>query len=263
MGHRRKSDEAPLSLFSLQDIITCLCGIMILLVLLLALHVSANQDKAKDLQAEKQSEFDQAVIEEKQLEEKRKELAQSVREQVEALQNIAGGTVSHIQLEETERTKTRENVAELATCKAEIERLENESVALTATQSEEARLRSKTQEQLDVVQSELEKRRTRTVTLLPDDGMLKRPLLVQCSSNRVVVLRLSEPPQFSWPPSEAVEQFISLTRQLDRSRDYFVIFMKPSGVDVAQKLVYCAATAGYDVGYDALEEDETLVRGTP
>jgi hypothetical protein len=154
-------------------------------------------------------------------------------------------------------------VAELATCKAEIERLENESVALTATLSEEARLRSKTQEQLDVVQGELEKRRTRTVTLLPDDGMLKRPLLVQCSSNRVVVLRLSEPPQFSWPPSEAVEQFISLTRQLDRSRDYFVIFMKPSGVDVAQKLVYCASSAGYDVGYDALEEDETLVRGTP
>lgn len=263
MGHRRKSDEAPLSLFSLQDIITCLCGILILLVLLLALHVSANQDKAKDLQSEKESEFDCAVEEEKQLDAKRNQLAKNVRERVEALQNIAGGTVSHMQLEEAERAKTREYDAELATCEADIERMENESVALAATLREEARLRNETQERLDVVQGELEKRRTRMVAFLPDDGMLKRPMLVQCSSNRVVVLRLSEPPQFSWPSSEAVEQFISLTRQLERSRDYFVVFMKPSGVDVAKKLLQCAALAGFEVGYDALEEDETLVRGTP
>ncbi len=263
MGRRRKSDEAPLSLFSLQDIITCLCGIMILLVLLLALHVSANRDKAKDLQSEKQSEFDRAAIEAKQLEDKRNELAQRLRERVEALQNIAVGTVSHIQLEETERNKTRENEGVLATCEAEIARLNDESVSLAAIIREETELRNETQAQLDVVQSELEKRRTRTVALLPDDGMLKRPLLVQCSSNRVVVLRLSEPPQFSWAPSEAAEQFISLTRKLDRSRDYFVIFMKPSGVEMAQKLIFVAGRAGFDVGYDALEENETLARGTP
>jgi hypothetical protein len=263
MGHRRKSDEAPLSLFSLQDIITSLCGILILLVLLLALHVSANQDKAKDLQSEKESEFDRALDEEKRLEQRQNELSESVRARVEALQNLAGGTVSHIQLEEAERTKMRDYESDLATCKAEIQRLGTESVALAETLREEARLRSETQKRLDVVQGELEKRRTRLVAILPDDDVLKRPVLVQCSSNRVVVLRLSEPPQFSWPPSEAVEQFRSLTRQLDRWRDYFVFFMKPSGVDVANKLEYWAKRAGYDVGYDALEEDETLVRETP
>jgi len=37
MGRRKKRDEAPLSLFSFQDIMACLTGILILVALLLAI----------------------------------------------------------------------------------------------------------------------------------------------------------------------------------------------------------------------------------
>jgi hypothetical protein len=58
----------------------------------------------------------------------------------------------------------------------------------------------------------------------------------------------------------ASDEFRRLLKSLDASNDYFVFLMKPSGLELARSLLSIAVKSGFEVGYDALEEDETLVR---
>jgi hypothetical protein len=116
-------------------------------------------------------------------------------------------------------------------------------------------------------ETQLEKsRRERSkLWLIPEaDGSGKRPLLVCLSATNLVCERFNEPQsRKEFPASAAEHQFESLLRELRPTRDYFVFYIRPSGIPAFQQFNTMAKHAGFNVGYDAVEEDRQILFSQP
>ncbi len=252
MTRGRRISQAPVSLFSLQDIITCLMGIMILIVLILALEMisktavdvvahesdlSSLEESIRTLEArhahctQKLQALDDNEIEPKMSPLERARALQSAQHDYKQVTN---------DLEQANR--------DLAKLPQAIEEKEQAIEKNNAILSRLAQL-------LINAQKNANRKAMRNVAFIPDGRTRKTAHLVECSSNAVRVVSLGAPPRNQeWPVEGAIEQFDRLLRDSSTSSEYFVFMLKPSGVSIGMKLYYAAAYRGFEAGYDALEE---------
>jgi hypothetical protein len=114
-------------------------------------------------------------------------------------------------------------------------------------------------------QLEKTKRERSKLWLIPEaDASGKRPLLVSVSATNLVCERFNQPQsRKQFPAASAERQFSELLNDARPDRDYFVFYIRPSGIQQFQHFSDVAKRAGFNVGYDAVEEDRQILFTQP
>ncbi len=270
MRRRARASGTPLSLFSFQDVITSITGIMILVVLLRVLDVISRKSIEAVQRLPQGPEVIQLQSEIAALEEEHtglKELVDKGRGEVADLSGIdlkqlretiiaeedRGKTLAKNLNRETEEAKKLENAAKQAEGAAE-----DLARAIKAMQGQARELEAQVAAPTGVKPR---------VFYEPAPGLSKTPVLVQCSDKGVEAKVLGRTPEvrsFIQPGSRdhraSLSAFLAWARSLDKNRMAFFALVKPSAAPYADKeVIGKLRAAGFDVGYDPFDEEKTAI----
>lgn len=282
----RRGVNPKISFFSFQDIITSVTGILILITLMLTLHVTqgAGDDDAWPNPAEEarlralETEL-RTVTASNLVLQRLVILAEEVNDPDALAREVAGlrgdlaereSTVLALRTRlEAREAQARERAAALGLAaeaarneavQHTLERLRLTNEILSAevgalrdfTNRVRPRLGGQTLENLKV-------------WLIPEaDSSPKQPVVVEVSGTRLVTQRLGRPDtRQEVAETGAVEHLTALLNRLSPANDYLLFYLRPSGIELFERCRAAARTAGFEVGYDALEEDQILVLRPP
>ncbi|MBF0100499.1 MAG: hypothetical protein HQK77_06280 [Desulfobacterales bacterium] len=219
MRRRYSNQTTPISLFSFQDIITSLVGILILITLLLGIEVTAKTDLTISLGKNKPN-----PVENEQNE--KINAKQALEQKLNQLQS---------EFEEISNGKLQENLTEKEMLKQKLSQLQNKLLELN---------------------------KNKKMAIIPGKDT-KLPLIIECSQKGIVFSSIGqkEHPYTFTPNSQGIYDLMEHVRNRKKALDYFVVMIKPSGSDYALFIVDKIKAQGFDVGYDALEEDVSLSYG--
>jgi hypothetical protein len=273
------------SFFLFMDTITAVTAMLIMVSLMMTLYmgnrplVTANASDSKSAPLEDTlAELDRITARNQSL---RQLLAtadtapggERLRADIANLQSLISSQLSNLdqlrerivrQLETTQQTANRLGLGE-----------EQEQIQDTKRQTETVRQTNQVfQAELDDVTrriTDLEAKIEKTkhdrskLWLIPEaDGSGKRPLLVSLSATQVVCERFNEPQRRKvFPAADSERLFAGLLRELRPDLDYFVFYIRPSGIAHFQRFSVLAKGAGFNVGYDAVEEDRQILFSQP
>jgi hypothetical protein len=286
MASRLRSRASPtISFFSFQDIITSVTGILILVTLILTLYLENAASSPGPVETETlRQRWDQLL-----------EQTQNVTARTEAIrarQLALGTSPDPAQLQ-----------AEILDGQQQIQSLSNRLVAArqqAAQQAQDSETKAdelglgEVRERAGSVQRELEqwKRNNRVLAaesstleslelelrkkihaatnqhrlwLLPDlSSTTRQPVLITVSRTKVICERFNQPDQRrEFPAEQSPSLLADALRQWQPSRDYLVFYVRPSGIEVFTRCLEIAKSAGFQVGYDALEEDREIIFSAP
>ena len=96
------------------------------------------------------------------------------------------------------------------------------------------------------------------IWLIPDkSATTKEPIVVFVDGMGATIQRVDHPEQSKQLNKDIADSAFSSYLDTAKSLDQYVVFeVKPSGIGLFQDLVKSARDKGFDVGYDALEEDK-------
>lgn len=262
---RRKPHDPPVSLFSFQDIITAVTGIILLLTLLCTLALVHRQKRAAPMPA---NDLVEAI---------RRSL-QEVREELAALQAelsrgdrwaaaLASLTLDEIRREsEIAGHELRRLQAELARLQAEAARLNDERMAWQAK-----RLHCDTQPLEDAkkeaaeLQCQIQNiRKSNPRFYRPDPSAGKTAWLVDISGKQLLLFRVGD----QTPVARFQESLLSggvpsfmhwTSTNASPATDYFILAIRPSGIRAYDKVREQLRARGFDVGLDLFREEEAIV----
>ncbi len=231
MGIRRHRANVSISLFSFQDIITCLSGIMILLVLLISLDiVTQNLSGDADL------------------------TGKSVSTNPSSEQSSPDMNAHQNPNEKKATTTLEQRHLDLQNIKTAILEREKELTSRVAELEEKYNILS----------------RNNTITLIPEKGSRQAPLLVECSGDNIRVGefdadvekrsdRFSSSSEINFSTDgNGINKFLSSLAGINKSDEYLLFMIKPSASDYVMQLIRQVQSMDFDVGYDAMLEDQTL-----
>lgn len=275
-----KRDHTPaISLFSFQDIITSITGIMFLVVLLLLLFILEAEPKTSDREVRRKLKEAEERIE-------------ALRGQLAANRSAGRGLLRKIEeyrrndprlLQQRRRELQQELprlAAEAVRSEAEEKALESESAALRHEQEtaekrrEELRLLvqaakrhgAELRGELEQAEKqELSRRRLVPYTVDGNSGL--DPVLAECGPDgiRVLVPADKSVHDFRRPGAltslESVEAFMSWVRTLDASKVYFCVLVKPSAFRYAEVTASQLLAAGFRRGLEVMPSDESTIFG--
>ena len=238
MRKRRGSDEAPLTLFSFQDIITSLSGILILVVLLFIVEAS----KLKETPPPPPGAVDRTA----EIINLRSQLAQ-LQAMVKAVRDAQTAKPLKDRQKALE-ARINDLLIKLALLREQNDRLASE-IASNSTS-------------LAVLRKEIKsKQETESVRFLAGPGS-KAPVLIVCSSVDFQCSRLSAatgPKVLSAGVPGELLRYIK--QNITPARQCLVFMLKPSSANYASALIKSLQNAGYDVGWDTLEEESRINLG--
>lgn len=247
----RRQDN-PFSLFSFQDIITGLCGIMILLVMLMVIDLTLRRAAATVPVEPETVDFQEA---------------DSLRAQIEALQVLVTNAQQQAEWSATatpvlstegasrfaERAEQMQNDVQAQQQKSDdLERRlsqEKEEAAKlrTARHAVEEKKRSLNEQLLSSAKE------VNGVTLIPEAGSSRTPVFLVLSRNGAELHQVDgSSKQFSELSWES--ELRSSLKNLDRDSVSVIVLVRPSGCDKMDDAVSVIKSAGFTYGRDPLEE---------
>lgn len=286
MASRLRSRASPsISFFSFQDIITSVTGILVLVTLILTLYLenSASQSGPAEFetlrrrwdqlleQTEKVTAHNEAIRERQlalstspdparlqaEIREGQAQIQSLSNRLAEARQQAAQQTQeSEAKAEELGLGEVRERAGSVV---RELEQWKRNNSVLAA---ESATLESLELEVRKKIHAATNQHR---LWLLPDlSSTTRQPVLVTVSRTNVICERFNQPDQRRVFPAEQSPVLLAeALRQWQPSRDYLVFYVRPSGIEVFARCLAIAKSAGFQVGYDALEENREIVFSAP
>lgn len=257
MSRRSKAGGVPISLFSFQDLITSLSGILILLVLLMAVEVALRKVVPLKTDAPRDASVDPAQL---------RESVASLKQRIVSLQKAVTASTSLDAVSLAEQTTTAER--KRSDLQKELARLQEQQVSLQNrldVAREEAALRRKLNKPLEEELNRLKAALAQAaddskVFYIPEEGVAKTPILVECSGSsiRVGFISRAEQPVAFATDAKGLNLFARHISQFSPAREYFVFMIKPSAVYIWGSFRAKATALNFDVGYDALEEGKSL-----
>ena len=279
MSSRLRSLDSKISFFAFADIITAVSGVLIFVALLLATDLgrpSSSSSQAANSEMERRLQEALAQQAEVDLQNHRlKELlaTANIAPDLEKLQADITRLRSQLSEEQMKQTAlanqmtdsqatiaARDKVLGLTDLKATVQRTiqENETIAL-----QEAKVRSEMNgldRQVAHVESQLLKlsQWDGEIWLIPDkSATTKEPIVVFVDGMGATIQRVDHPEQRKQLNKDVADSAFSSYLDSAKSLDQYVVFeVKPSGIGLFQDLLKSARDKGFDVGYDALEEDK-------
>lgn len=265
---RRRAQTEAFSLFSFQDIITSVTGVIILVTLLLAVELVKRppvQDAKprKSVTEELRSQI-AAFGREQDL------LNKLLQEDAEFLRGSASLSMSDLErtqaemarrVDETEKATEaltdamKESIARRAAAESELSITESQSLA--QIQAENAALAA----ELEVVKS------SNQVVYNKNPGSQKAAWLVDLQADCIRVLKPGdEDVQLEFDESDEAERvvaFVKWAKTRDRRNDYFVLLVRPESIDAYQALYEGLRELEYDLGFDLLATDSEVTVASP
>ena len=261
MGRRRRSAMAKFSLFSFQDIITCLMGIMLLLTLLIAMQITEQPVRSEDQAAERRQELQTMVTDLQRDIDQLEQQAQANR------QLLASGALAD---QELLSTRYRQASAARQAAETELQRLRSESVSasgslasvtqLAAQQQAEAdRDRQRLTAELSAMKSRLQGLTDGTrVVYNRQSGAAATCWIVEVTDDRSILAaplgRTRKPLVFT-----GIREVIRWIRDEHRRDAEFLILLKPAAVEAADLLPGTLREEQIPHGYDLLGQDQTAL----
>jgi hypothetical protein len=260
---RRNKDTPAFSLFSFQDIITSVTGVIMLVTLLLALKLTTQVSAKPSSNGIENVEMMQ------------KRIAQT-KESIAVLRLSLEG---HSTLDEELGKHTSQSAAkELAVVTEEVRLLQNKVAELRQqsvdldnlveaanqdwlNQSDDVETLEKAQEELAAAQRELtELKNSQRVFYNQADEGGRQVYIVELFNSDILVAAAglkSAPDRFSGPKKLA--DFVDWTKEISPSRVRFVIIVHPGTTDLFRKIEDELKGKGFKIGYDLLPKDKTAV----
>jgi hypothetical protein len=271
---------AKSGMLSFQDIIMSVTGILIVISLLLALDidqqpyelsrtgVSGDTDSPVASQAELSEVLDKLVRAETQLEEL------TVTEQTIESEGALKAEISRLE-EEIARLAAKSSNQKMETDDVDSEILAK-GVEIVRITSEIEELRKRLEDASGVVDEvsprlrELENKVKQAesavaaarlkglkVKLVPEQSdTTKEPIIVDLSRTRALVMRFDHP----HPVAAAnLPEFYRIIEHFEPTKQYFVLFVRPSGADRFEQIRQAIVNSMFEVGYDAVEEDTEIL----
>ena len=255
---RRNRQENPISLFSFQDIVTSVTGILILIAIMLAISVitqgatPAGQTEtvdASELQATKS-----------QLEESVKSLEARVKTNQAAVNSWLGATKEELEQQRASYQAagqiTRENIKRL---QAEVARTE-ESVKQFIADPEVQATNAQVQElkrKLAEAQKELDALRSGSRVFYNFRTGDRTAWLVQISGGEILACRANE--QGKARVFRNAGELLAFARGLPSSEQYLVLVVRPSGLAAFDQIKEQCDDEDIDVGVELIGEQQVVV----
>lgn len=164
-------------------------------------------------------------------------------------------------------SESRDRTLGLTDLKNQIDQVvrDGESIALEAARARDEM--AVVEQRVASVQSKLLKLREREgkLWLIPDkNSTTKEPILAVLSGSAAKIERFDHPEQArQFNRSSASAGFDSYLGELKPLDQYVVFQVRPSGIELFERLVKIARDKGFEVGFDAIEEQGEIHFATP
>ena len=272
-----------ISFFAFQDIITSVTGILILVTLILTLYlnetppVTDQERQLKQTLSTTLTELTRATLANQRRQANLLILANApeperLQADIRELQSQLAGQSNQFSQVALELT-ARESEATLRAEKLGLSGLRERSEQL----QEALEQQSRTNETLIAEVKELEREHQNTeakieslkterkLWLIPDatpGG--KQPVLVSVTGTNLTCERFNQATnRIQFPAADAERGLSRNFSRWSQDRDYLVFYVRPSGIDLFMRCEQLARRAGFQVGYDAVEEGQQLLFNSP
>lgn len=254
----KRQRQNAVSLFSFQDIITGLCGIMIFMVLVQIVSLAVGDGGGGAENASPSAEDERPALRreiaalEKKLDEIRRASAKAVV--------IAKDAAPDAESEKAAKELSEKELA-LAALVSQVSDLETQ---VEKVRDASARDRKKVRE-MERTRKLLESRiaamkNRKGITLIPQRGESKIPVYAICSGDGMKIVRPFENmPEHSIGCGDVRRDFIRYLGRLDHTTHAFVLLVRPSGVKLMDEAVKDLKESSFTYGRDPLEEDVEIV----
>lgn len=262
--------DVPFTLFSFQDIITSVTGILILITLLLALDTIVRS-QAQAVPAMSASSTAPSPGRRKEAAVLRTEIA-ALKAALEQSRDITAKFAgrSRQQVEDVVRgwqSRRAQLQREVEDAKRDIASAERETAE--AARQDPASSTSRLEElrrAVDEAEAKLElAAQGRLVTYHAHPGQQKQAWGVDISAREIHVFRLGDRQAANsdakGPGSQGVAAFLTWAVTRPSAQEYFFLIVRPDGLDNFERIWHRLRDEGYDVGIDVVRQDVVLLRG--
>lgn len=256
---KRRSSSSPISLFSFQDIITGLCGLLILFVLIMVIDLVVRRNGSPLPPAEPDRPVAELQAEIADLKEQLAELRRQVDEKRSKLS---------ISLSKEKAEEARKDLSEkdriLSNLLAETKELETRlEKALDAQAKSAEKLKEMELARRNLEDSLNRLRKRNGITLIPERGYSKSPVFVVLGRGQVTVTAPLDENRREATFSEDVlgNRLRESLSRFDSTTHSVVLIVRPSGVDAMDRAVELVKSLGFSFGRDPLEENTEVSFG--
>lgn len=256
----RRSSSPPISLFSFQDIITSVTGIMILVTLMLGLEliqrtVNAPPQKTAEITTAMETAVENVVEE---IEDLKQQLAATQQDVMELAGIDPEDLIRELKELEVVNRRLKEDVTESERQSTEADRRKKEAEAEKARRKNDPRTLEEMTRETRRIEEELRKlKQSNRVIFNPAAGSAKQPWLVELSDRGFTVAEVGK----VQPPSKFADlnAFHSWASKRDATNEYFVLLIKPTGVDSFPQITALLQQLKFDLGYDLLTANQIAI----
>ncbi len=255
----RRRQRVRFSLFAFQDIITGLCGVLILLVMLMLVDFMTTPE-SNTVETTSTEEINGGIeslrCEIVRLEKELANARESSRNAIISVKDAAAPEqVARLTVEMTAKEK------ELAALVSQVEDLRTR---VAAARDADARSRNTVRE-MEETRRLLERKvsalkNEKGITLIPERGAFKIPVYIVCGGDGVEIMcplkTGSKTKRFSKGGME--DGVIRVLGNLDHTTHTVILLVRPSGTGMMKELADLVKKLGFSCGRDPLEEDAVV-----
>lgn len=257
MPKRRKSGGANVSFFAFQDIITAVSGILILIVIFLILML--EQPGLMNVPVEKPNDL---TLEE--LDDLVRKAKEKIREFEILKLDLAGVTDSKLQAEigeiresmlKEEPTESKALRNRLEALKTELESVQEKAAELEAEQNRLAGIAEQLRGRINAKADDLaQSKAVKQIWLHPGDTN-RNPFVVVVEKDGATISGFKNGER---KKKVTPDQFNALLSTADKSSDYFLFFIRPSGVAPFRTMANAALDEGFPISHRALDAETQI-----
>lgn len=263
----RHNQGVPISLFSFQDVMMSIMGILVLITLMMALDLWRTASVAQA--AEEIQPTTVVTGDLPQLEAAEQELRKQYEEAMAMLSGLAG-------LSGDQKQQIQRRLDELAKLQKLVQEIEKKIIDQSAAARAHGSGKQDKQKKLQVIvemeqrvaqlkaeSDELRRNPRITYLIQKQAGQKKAPLLIEWSGRRAGVGSPNPRESAIWidlpDPAARVQLVMAVVGNYDREAFYVVVLLKPSGFDSYETLLPIIQKRGYDTGIEMVAEEASVL----
>ncbi len=281
MRERLRSFDSKITFFAFADIITAVSGMLIFITLLLATDLGRpTESGSKAANAELDRQLQETLTKQAKVDAENRGLQRlltaantapppdKLESDISRLRTeLANEKAKHSGLAEQlavsqSTLADRDKLLGITAVREHIQESAGELQALTRTNEMIREDTAALEQKIAGVESKIQKLRAREgqVWLIPDrTTKSKEPILAIVGAKGLTLERFNEPDSTrEFSKGGAHDGLESYLKRANPANQYVVFLIRPSGIGMFKDLVAVARTSGFEVGFDALEEDREI-----
>jgi hypothetical protein len=286
MSARLRTLDSKISFFAFADIITAVSGMLIFITLLLATDLGRpTQSTSQDTDPQTQQRLDDTLRQQLETDAQNKRLGELlataqtapaleiINSDIERLRSSLASeqqkqsAISNQMTRSNSGLQERDRTLGLTELKITVQDTVQEAEAIAQHETKVRHEMDGLEQQVASAQARLLglQARDRQIWLIPDRASTtKEPILVSVSGAGASAEAFDHPEKHQqWDATHAQSSLKGYLRDAKPLNQYVVFLVRPSGIQLFQELLESTRKAGFDVGFDALEEDRDVHFSTP